>query len=58
MGCALRLWLVVLGPESGNLWADYRADHKGPISVADENSDRVTFYEWHRAWLDEALEKI
>lgn len=55
MGCALRLWLVVNGAEKGNLWLDRRADRGGLAPLQTEASPRVTFLEWYRAWLDEAL---
>jgi hypothetical protein len=54
-GCALRKWLVVSGPEAGNVWCDDRADRRGiyPLTVPDK--ERVTFYQWYRDWLDAAL---
>jgi hypothetical protein len=53
LGCALRQWLVVTGPEAGNVWNDYRADHRGLCPVTLTSKGRVTFYEWYRAWLDQ-----
>jgi hypothetical protein len=57
MGCALRLWLIVTGPEKGNIWEDNRADEAGIKPLHTATQQRVTFYEWYRAWLDEALKK-
>ena len=40
MGCALRIWLVVTGPERGHLWLDKRAARAGlqPISERSASS--------------------
>lgn len=57
-GCALRLWLVLNAPEKGNIWQDNRADQGGIEPLLNEKQERVTFYEWYRAWLDEALLKM
>jgi len=56
LGCALRQWLVVTGPEAGNVWCDDRADLKGLFPLIGKTGDRVTFYRWYRTWLDEALQ--
>jgi hypothetical protein len=58
LGCALRLWLVVNGPEKGNVWQDNRADQGGIEPLQTATQKRVTFFEWYRSWLDEALSKI
>lgn len=58
LGCALRLWLVVNGPEKGHIWEDNRADQGGIEPLQTKTQNRVTFYEWYRAWLDEALLEI
>lgn len=55
LGCALRQWLVLTGPEAGTIWSDYRADDRGLIPVEEEGRARVTFLRWYRSWLDEAL---
>lgn len=54
-GCALRIWLVVTGPEAGRLWRDTRAEYTGinPLYLKDES--RATFSEWYREWLNDAL---
>ena len=55
LGCAIRIWLIVSGPERGNLWLDTRADWGGLKPLEDVSGARLTFYHWYRAWLDEAL---
>ena len=55
LGCALRQWLIVTGPEAGNVWFDDRADQKGIYPLTGKTGERVTFYRWYRDWLDEAL---
>jgi hypothetical protein len=42
----------------GNVWQDNRADQGGIEPLLNEKQERVTFYKWYRAWLDEALSKI
>ena len=56
LGCAVRQWLVVTGPERGHVWNDYRTDHAGlkPLHIGDRL--RVTFRQWYQFWLEEALE--
>jgi len=55
VGCALRQWLVVTGPEAGNVWFDRRADRGGLFPLVGSHGERVTFLRWYRDWLDEAL---
>lgn len=47
-GCAQRQWLVVSGPERGNMWDDPRCDD------ADLEPMGVTFAEWYLNWLEDA----
>jgi hypothetical protein len=56
LGCALREWLVVSGPERGNLWYDGRADYSGLGPTTRAGLERVTFAQWYEHWLEEALE--
>lgn len=56
LGCALRIWLIVTGPEAGYLWSDDRADHGGLAPITLKNGIRATFADWYREWLDEALQ--
>ncbi len=58
LGCALRQWLVVTGPEAGNVWCDDRADYKGLHPLQAKGRQRTTFFEWYRDWLDEVLGKV
>lgn len=55
-GCALRVWLVVSGPESGRLWRDYRADCRGVFPLLLKDGSRATFSAWYAAWLEEVLQ--
>lgn len=55
LGCALRQWLVVTGPEAGHVWLDSRSDFEGLSPVLDDGVSRTTFYVWYRTWLDKAL---
>ena len=58
LGCALRQWLVVSGPEAGNVWCDDRADNGGLYPLTAPGKARVSFYEWYRGWLDETLSSL
>lgn len=58
LGCALRQWLVVTGPEVGNVWDDYRTDHGGLKPLQQADRQRVTFLQWYRSWLDDALRQL
>lgn len=55
MGCALRLLLVVTGPERGNIWEDRRAEHSGLVPVITPSGERLTFLRWYMDWLLEVL---
>jgi hypothetical protein len=56
VGCALRVWLVVTGPEAGFLWHDGRADYTGLRPLTLRNSERATFASWYGEWLVDALQ--
>jgi hypothetical protein len=58
LGCAYRQWLVVTGPEAGNVWDDRRVDHGGLRPVQRAGRQRVTFLQWYRSWLDDALRQL
>lgn len=58
LGCALRQWLVVTGPEAGNVWDDCRVDLGGLKPVQQSGRQRVTFLQWYRTWLDDALRQL
>lgn len=55
LGCALRQWLVISGPETGNVWCDNRADYNGLAPLTRQGSERISFFTWYRDWLDIAL---
>ncbi|MCX6848441.1 MAG: SMI1/KNR4 family protein [Verrucomicrobia bacterium] len=55
LGCALRQWLIVSGPEAGHVWEDKRADYEGLSPLQTHGAERVSFYSWYRAWLDEEM---
>lgn len=57
-GCALRDWLVVSGPEAGNIWCDDRADYHGLYPFTLPGLQRVTFLQWYRHWLEGVLQEI
>jgi hypothetical protein len=54
-GCALRDWLVVTGPEVGQMWHDARVDHKGLRPYESVDGQRLTFEEWYLDWLNATL---
>lgn len=58
LGCALRQWLIVTGPEAGNVWDDQRADYRGLSPLQQGRRKRVTFLQWYRFWLDESLRQL
>jgi hypothetical protein len=58
LGCALRHWLVITGPEAGNVWCDDRADYEGLHPLVAHGRDRTTFFGWYRDWLDDVLSKV
>lgn len=53
-GCALREFLVVSGPASGQMWADNSADLAGLQPLLDGDGKPLTFAGWYRRWLDAA----
>jgi len=46
LGCAIRLWLVVAGPERGNVWHDDRANRNGLRPLLTPQGARVSFRQW------------
>lgn len=49
-GCAIRLWLVVTGPERGNVWHDDRANLQGLKPLKKSDGSRLGFLEWCKGW--------
>jgi len=43
IGCAKRIWLVVTGPEAGNVWQEDRAENGGVYPLLDAEARRLTF---------------
>jgi SMI1 / KNR4 family (SUKH-1) len=58
LGCAYRQWLVVTGPEAGNVWCDDRVDKAGLRPLEQPGRERVSFLQWYQSWLDEALAQL
>lgn len=54
-GCAMRIWLVVTGPQAGYLWRDKRSEFSGICPVMLKNGSPATFTTWYREWLRIAL---
>jgi hypothetical protein len=54
-GCALRIWLVLTGAQSGYLWEDRRSEYGGlkPLRLVDGSP--ATFTGWYDAWLNDCL---
>ncbi|WP_190064503.1 hypothetical protein [Streptomyces griseocarneus] len=61
LGCALREWLVVSGPERGRVWSDGRADGVDLAPLLDDKlgdkGEPVTFTRWYLAWLEQAEQR-
>ena len=55
LGCALRQWLVIHGPQRGFVWNDFRADYRGLSPVLGGSGEAVTFAAWYRTWLDDSM---
>jgi hypothetical protein len=58
LGCALRQWVVITGPEAGHVWGDDRVDERGLYPLQKGALKRITFLQWYRSWLDEAMEAV
>lgn len=56
-GCALRIWLVVSGPEAGKLWEDRRSEYAGIKRVKLADGSPATFVTWYNEWLNSCLAK-
>jgi hypothetical protein len=54
-GCALRFFLVVAGPSSGEVWHDFRADGRGIYPAAAPDGRHPGFLEWYGQWVDQSL---
>lgn len=49
MGCAILIWLIVTGPEAGNVWMDDRSSDGGWMPL------RLTFLRWYERWIEKSL---
>lgn len=57
-GCALRDWLVVSGPEAGQVWYDGRIHNEALRPYERADGHRLTFLDWYIDWLDDSLRKF
>ncbi len=55
-GCALRIWIVVTGEQTGHLWRDRRAEFMGVERVLTADGTHATFSRWYNQWLDDCLQ--
>lgn len=51
-GCAIRFFLIVNGPLSGEIWRDRQAEDKGITPECGEDGSRLRFLQWYEKWLD------
>lgn len=58
LGCAIRIWLVVTGPQRGLLWRDGRAEYTGLSPVQLKDGRRATFASWYMEWLNDQLQGL
>ncbi len=54
-GCALRDWLIVAGPLTGNIWRDMRIDSAGIAPIRKDDGTPMSFLDWYCNWLDTQL---
>jgi hypothetical protein len=54
-GCAIRIYLVLTGPQAGYLWEDRRSEYGGlnPLRLSDGSC--ATFASWYDEWLKASL---
>lgn len=55
IGCGSFIFLVVNGPEYGNLWIDDRASNGEIVPLRNTEKTRITFGEWYFNWLDKKI---
>ncbi|WP_435108574.1 SMI1/KNR4 family protein [Nocardiopsis synnemataformans] len=53
LGCALRQWLVVSGPEAGRVWNDGRVDGEDLQPLTGKDGAPLGFADWYLQWLRE-----
>jgi SMI1 / KNR4 family (SUKH-1) len=54
-GCAIRFFLVVNGPQSGEVWMDMQAEDYGIVPERGEDGNRLHFLQWYEKWLDDGI---
>jgi hypothetical protein len=57
-GCALRFFLIVNGPQSGEVWMDRQAEGNGITPERGEDGSKLRFLEWYEKWLDEGISRF
>jgi len=51
-GCAIRIWLVVTGLKTGNLWEDRRSENGGLNPLLLSDGSPATFASWYHEWMN------
>jgi len=46
LGCAIRHWIVVSGPERGSIWEDDRANLQGFYPLETDEGTRMDYIQW------------
>ena len=54
-GCALRVLLVLTGPQAGTLWRDLRSEYGGLQPLKQADGSPANFGQWYGEWLDACL---
>jgi hypothetical protein len=57
-GCGFVDWLVVTGPEAGNVWHSYAPDEGGVAPVGTPDRPRTRFSDWYLDWLHKCLVEL
>jgi hypothetical protein len=57
-GCAIRFFMVVDGPQSGEVWMDRQADDNGITPERGEDGSNLRFLQWYEKWLDGGISKF
>ncbi|MGW0697968.1 SMI1/KNR4 family protein [Streptomyces sp. NPDC002867] len=58
LGCALRQWLVVSGPDRGRMWDDRRADGTDLRPLINADGSPMAFADWYLSWLEQAERQV
>jgi hypothetical protein len=57
-GCALRFFLVVNGPQAGEVWMDRQAEGNGITPERGEDGSKLRFLQWYEKWLDGGISRF